>query len=248
MQGKTPVPAGDRVDGMVAAARWLELGNRDPRLPPACLIEFAAAAFESSAFERHGIAHSIDLRKAVSKRQAEFLAGRLAARHAIERLGLIPSTVGVGTFREPRWQAGVAGSISHTHELAAAVAVPASVVRGVGIDIENIAHTDTLEAIRQTAMTPDEQALLERGRPDIPADMLTTMAFSAKESFFKGAFPTVGRYFDFNAVRVSHVDIASGQLNLTLREELCPDLPEGRSFPLWFTFVSTTTVATSFIW
>lgn len=248
MQGNAPGSADGRIDGMLRATTWLDLGNRDPRLPPAFLIEFARDAFESSAFDRHAIAYPADLRKAVPKRQAEFLAGRLAARHAIERLGLVPATVGVGASREPLWQAGVAGSISHTQGLAAAVAVPASTVRGIGIDIEKVAQADALEAIRQMALTPDEQALLMRAGPDLAADVLVTTAFSAKESFFKGAFPTVGRYFDFSAVRVSHVEAASGRLELTLRETLCPELPEGRSFPLWFAFVSTDTVATSFVW
>lgn len=97
-------------------------------------------------------------------------------------------------------------------------------------------------------MTPGEQVLLDLVSHEIPTEMLTTIAFSAKESFFKGVFPAVGHYFDFSAVQVSHIDVASGRLDLTLMEELCPELPEGRSLPLGFTFISTSTVATSFIW
>lgn len=248
MQGNTSISASGSIDKVLRTARWLDLGNRDPRLPYASLIELASVTTESPAFEHHEIPFPRSMENAIPKRRVEFVMGRLAARLAIANLGIVPSPVGIGPSREPLWQAGITGSISHTHELVAAVAVASSTVRGVGIDLEGIVDVDALDAIRHMAMTPDEQAVLEQQRKDISESMLVTIAFSAKESFFKGTFLTVGRFFDFSAVRVSHFDAASGRLDLTITEDLCPDLPQGRSFPLWFTFVSSTTVATSFIW
>lgn len=235
-------------DAMVRAARWQDLGNDDSRLPPAFVVEFSAAAFTLSAFKRHGVALPAKLQKAVPKRQAEFLMGRLAARQAIERLGVAASTPGIGTSREPLWQAGVTGSITHTSEMAGAVAVVSTTVKGVGIDIEKVIDADARDALRQLVITPGEQDLLETRRDHLSADMMFTIAFSAKESFFKGTFATVGRYFDFNAVRVSCLEVNSGRMTLTLEETLCPILVKGRAFPVCFRVLSPTTVVTSFVW
>jgi len=235
-------------DAMLRAAWWQDLGNDDPRLPQAFMIAFSAAAFSSSSFERHGAPLPAALAKAVPKRQAEFVAGRLAARRAIERLGVAAAMPGIGPSREPQWQAGVTGSITHAGEIAGAVAVVSSSVTGVGIDIENVVEADAREAIRELAITPGEHALLEARRRHLSAGMIVTIAFSAKESFFKGVFSSVGRYFGFDAVRISWLDADAGRLGLTLRKTLCPSLPEGRSFALGFKLLSANTVATSFVW
>ncbi len=174
--------------------------------------------------------------------------GRLAARRAIERLGVAASTPGIGASREPLWQMGVTGSITHTSEMAGAIAVASSSARGIGIDIENVIDADGRDAIRDLAITSGEYALLETRREHLTVDMLLTVAFSAKESFFKGTFATVDRYFDFNAVRVSSLDVNSGHMTLTLEETLCPALPEGGSFTTCFKLLSANTVVTSFVW
>lgn len=233
---------------MVRAARWQDLGNHDPRLPPAFVLEFSAAAFTLAAFRRHDMALPVNLQNAVPKRQAEFLMGRLAARQAIQRLGVAASTPAIGASREPRWQPGVTGSITHTRDMAAAIALPSSLANGVGIDIETVIDAGTRDALQHVVITPRERDVLESRRDQLSADVLLTIAFSAKESFFKATFASVGRYFDFNAARVSHLDARSSQLTLTLEETLCPSLPKGRDFAIGFRLLSEITVLTSFIW
>ncbi|MGN6704719.1 MAG: 4'-phosphopantetheinyl transferase family protein [Rhodanobacter sp.] len=235
-------------DALLRRARWLEVGDDDPRLPPAFVIEFSSAAFAPAAFEQHGVPLPSVLRKAVPKRQAEFLAGRIAARQAVERLGVAAAIPGIGSSREPLWQAGVKGSITHTRDLAGAIAVDASAVRGIGIDFEDVIEAAAREAVRELAFTSRELALLDERHAQLSGDMLLTIAFSAKESLFKGAHAAAGRYFDFSAAFVSAVDADAGRLTLTLAETLCPDLPEGSSHPVCFRLLRPNTIATSFIW
>ncbi|RAP57277.1 hypothetical protein BTJ49_11835 [Oleiagrimonas sp. MCCC 1A03011] len=211
-------------------------------------MEFFPEAFSLSACERYRIPLPEQLHRSVAKRQAEFIMGRLAAHQAIERLGIAASTPGIGASREPLWQAGVTGSISHTDDIAAAIAVPAPTVTGVGIDIEKVPNAETRDAIRALALTPDEQRLMEARRGHLTTNMLLITGFSAKESFFKGVFAVVGRYFDFDAVRVSGLDTDAGRLTLTLMQTLCPSLVEGRSFEVGFKTLARDTVATSFVW
>ena len=243
-----PSPECDGHDALLRSARWLEVGDDDPRVPPAFVIEFSSAAFALPAFEQHGVPLPAALQRAVPKRQAEFLAGRIAARHAIERLGVVASIPGIGSSREPRWQAGVTGSITHTRDLAGAIAVEASAVRGIGIDFEEVIEAAARDAVRELAFTPGELALLEKQHGHLSDDMLLTIAFSAKESLFKGTHAAAGRYFDFSAARVSALDADAGRLTLTLAETLCPDLPEGSCHPVCFRMLRPDTVATSFVW
>lgn len=243
-----PSSACDGQDALLRSARWLEVGDDDPQLPPAFVIEFSSAAFDLPAFEQHGVPLPAALQRAVPKRQAEFLAGRIAARRAIERLGVAASIPGIGSSREPQWQAGVKGSITHTRDLAGAIAIDASVVRGIGIDFEDVIEAATRDAVRELAFTPGELALLEKHRGHLSDDMLLTIAFSAKESIFKGAHAAVGRHFDFSAARVSAMDADAGRLTLTLAETLCPDLAEGSCHPVCFRMLRPNTVATSFVW
>ncbi|WP_161782306.1 4'-phosphopantetheinyl transferase family protein [Oleiagrimonas soli] len=235
-------------DAMIRDAYWEPLGHDDPRMPPACVIAFDPTAFDASAWRRHEVRQPSALLHAVPKRQAEFLTGRIAARQAIARLGLAASIPGIGASREPRWQNGVAGSITHVHGLAAAVAVAASNINGIGIDVERIVDAATRDALRGTVVTTDEYALLKTACSRFDADLLLTTVFSAKESFFKGAFATVGRYFEFEAARLSSLDADTGRLQLTLTQTLHPTLPEGRVFTIGFRMLAADTVVTSFIW
>jgi enterobactin synthetase component D len=52
------------------------------------------------------------------------------------------------------------------------------------------------------------------------------LVFSAKESFFKAAFPRVGRVFGFDALRLLSAP-GSGQMNFVTTIPLAPDLPRG---------------------
>lgn len=235
-------------DTLIRPRGWLDLGNDDPRMPPAFMLAFSARAFSVCAFRQYEIALPERLENAVPRRQAEFLAGRLAARQAIERLGIDAVTPDVGRSREPLWQAGVTGSISHTAEIAGAVAVDSSRVNGVGMDIENLTRGGIEPEARALVVTPEEQTLLETQGMMLSSELLFTLAFSAKESFFKGTFAHVGHYFDFKAVRISSLDTDIGRLTLMLVEPLGKELTEGREFPVFFKTLSADTLVTSFIW
>lgn len=234
---------------MLGDARWLDFGHGDSRLPPVCVIDFShCVAPDRDAFEKHGVALPSALQRAVPKRQVEYLAGRLAALKAIERLGLVATVPGIGTSREPLWQPGVLGSITHTTGMACAVAIDASSAHGVGIDVEHVVDANGREAILGQAVTARELAVLQHPLSDLSVETLLTIAFSAKESFFKGTFARVGRYFDFDAVQLTDIDPALHRLTLVQQQTLGPTLPAGRTFHIHYTMLSPATIATSFLW
>jgi 4'-phosphopantetheinyl transferase EntD len=137
--------------------------------------------------EPPGLFAGEDLPRAVAKRRTERAFGRACARTALAELGIAPAAIETGAGGEPRWPAGVAGSITHTDDHAVA-AVTRSVV-ALGIDLESLAHA---------ARVPDLLATvaLERERVH-PAALL----FSAKESVYKCLY--AGRFLDFHDVELA---------------------------------------------
>lgn len=138
---------------------------------------------------------------AVQKRQREYAAGRHCARRALARLGLGAIAVPTGPDRAPVWPHGIAGSITHTDDMAAAaVCRIADGFRAIGIDLEPaLALPDELIAL---VATPSELAWLAR-QPRDKQGILARVIYSAKEATFKAQFPLTRRMLEFADVETT---------------------------------------------
>ncbi|HBR1459984.1 TPA: enterobactin synthase subunit EntD [Klebsiella quasipneumoniae subsp. quasipneumoniae] len=112
------------------------------------------------------------------KRQAEHLAGRIAAVYALREVGE-KQPPAIGDRRQPLWPAPWFGSISHCGQRALAVVAD----RPVGVDIER-RFTPQLAAELESSIIneAEKMVLLHSG---LPFPLALTLAFSAKESGFK---------------------------------------------------------------
>ncbi|HZX26269.1 MAG TPA: 4'-phosphopantetheinyl transferase superfamily protein, partial [Telluria sp.] len=202
-----------------------------PAAWPGAGIRLHAAAIEERGFDRSwfaaaGIACPERIYDAVRKRQAEFFGGRLCAAAALAEHGCVAAPIGIGPLSAPLWPAGFTGSITHTRKVAAAVAFPSKGRGGVGIDLEEIdevAATDGLEGLVMTVGERERLRLVE----GMDAPTRLALVFSAKESFFKAAAPSVGRYFGFEAIEFVSANPAAGRLNFVVRETLSPRFQPG---------------------
>ncbi|HUB89270.1 MAG TPA: 4'-phosphopantetheinyl transferase superfamily protein [Dyella sp.] len=224
------------------------LDHRQVQLPPAFALPFDVAAHDDAAFAQHGIACPASIARSVRKRQAEFLAGRLAARAALAACGAPDAELAIGSARQPVWPRGYLGSISHTGNLAVAIALPSSQLRGIGIDLEHVVSPATLHALRTTVVDDDErkrltEAALVQGWP-----VVLTAVFSAKESFFKASFATVGRLFDFHAVRVLRFDTDNGDIEVEVVERLAEPFMPATRWTLRYQRLNTQTLLTHMAW
>lgn len=212
---------------------------------PYFLARFRMELFSPQLFERLDIDCPPHIRNSVVKRQAEFIAGRLCARSILDGYGQGRHVVAVGSHREPRWPEGFLGSITHSGSYAAAIACPARDIVGIGIDIESVIKAEARQAMMDMVVNAGEIAYLRGLAGEVGFDSLLTLVFSAKESFFKAAFPQVRAYFDFDAVQVAKIDMLGRRMHLRCMQTLSAGLRQGQTEQAHFDFVSDGTVFTA---
>lgn len=125
--------------------------------------------------------------RAVPSRRREFLAGRAAAHAALAAIGRDEGPVGMGPRRQPRWPAGVVGSIAHAGAWAGAVVAGSQHLGGLGLDIE-VLDPPLPEDVQRAVAGP-----LVAGPPGHPlVPYAPKVAFSVREALFKCLFPSTG--------------------------------------------------------
>lgn len=232
-------------DGICQPVPW-----NHPALPGTLslyCVPFDAECFDTDSFQRSGIICPPDIAKAVHKRQAEYFYGRLCARAALQAHGC-PGDVGTGPMRAPTWAGGMVGSITHGRRLAAAVALPAGSCQGIGIDFEDVATPQACDALRSSVVSPQEVALLEQFSIHLHPDVLLTLIFSAKESFFKATSAAVGRYFGFDAIVLRDIDLQRHALLFDVAIPLCASWQPGAPVRVAYRQPFAGGVATLFAW
>lgn len=165
--------------------------------------------------------------RAAPRRRAEWLAGRRCAREALRLLTGQGTCPGMAADRSPLWPDGIVGSISHSGDVALAIAARAGACRGIGIDIERVMDGQAAIEIASEALTPRERRHLAKDPFSV------TLAFSAKESLFKALHPLLRRPMSFHASELITWD-TQGWARLRLVEELSPEFPAGREIEARF--------------
>lgn len=197
-------------------------------LPGAVLLStrFDPALLTAGDFQRSAVPPPPSIQRSVAKRQAEFLAGRLCARAALQQLDHLDCIPAIGEDRAPVWPAHISGSITHSTGHAAAIVAHKAQWRGLGMDLENILSLERAERLAGEILTADElqrMALLPREQ----LALLVTLTFSAKESLFKALYPIVQQRFYFEHAEVVEWSQA-GAVRLRLLTDLSSEWSHGK--------------------
>ena len=194
-------------------------------VPGAVLVScaFDPASLAGDDFQRAAIEQTPALQRSVAKRQAEYLAGRVCARAALQRLDgrhYVPAT---GDDRAPVWPADIAGSITHGKGWAAAVVAHRSDCAGLGLDQENLLDDERATRLAGEILTAAELQRLDPNHPGLGV----TLTFSLKESLFKALYPLVHKRFYFEHAEVLEWSV-DGAARLRLLTDLSPQWHHGR--------------------
>ncbi|WP_124387824.1 4'-phosphopantetheinyl transferase [Pseudomonas sp. R5-89-07] len=177
-------------------------------------------------FQRSAVPPPASIQRSVAKRQAEFLAGRLCAREALQRLDHLDCIPAIGDDRAPVWPGHISGSITHSNGHAAAIVGHKAQWRGLGMDLENLLTLERAERLAGEILTPDElQRMATVPREQIA--LLVTLTFSAKESLFKALYPIVLKRFYFEHAELVEWTEA-GHIRLRLLTELSAEWGHGK--------------------
>jgi 4'-phosphopantetheinyl transferase EntD len=130
-------------------------------------------------------------------RAAEFAAGRICARHAAARFGVVDCPIGVRDDRRARWPELLTGSITHTDGFCAAAVGERRRFRAIGIDAERIGAVSREDWSQ--VLLREEVDWLERLPRAIHATV-ATLLFSAKEAFYKCQYEVTQQWLEFGDV------------------------------------------------
>ena len=201
------------------------LDDHDPLPRPLAGAQLISTRFDPSQlaaddFPRCAIAPVLG----VAKRQAEYLAGRLCAREALRRVTGNAQVPAVGDDRAPQWPSGIAGSITHGDNWAAALVAPRNRWRALGLDVERLLPTERALRLQGEILT---EAELQRLQPldDAARALRISLTFSLKESLFKALYPLTLTRFYFHDAELLEADHDSARLRL--RIDLHPDWRTG---------------------
>ncbi|MCF5721469.1 4'-phosphopantetheinyl transferase family protein [Pseudomonas syringae] len=176
-------------------------------------------------FQRCAVPPPASIQRSVAKRQAEFLAGRLCARAALQQLDQLNCIPAIGEDRAPVWPGHISGSITHSTGHAAAIVGHKAQWRGLGMDLENVLSLERAERLAGEILTADEmQRMALMPREQIA--LLVTLTFSVKESLFKALYPIVLKRFYFEHAEVVEWSEA-GHVRLRLLSDLSDEWCHG---------------------
>lgn len=180
------------------------------------------------------IALPSEMRRAVPKRKAEFVAGRSVALEALQSAGCDCVELPIGEHRAPVWPEGWTGSISHTDGLALATISSSSEVSFLGLDVENLIAETQVESLMPMFVSSKE-------REQMPATSLSfqyfaTLVFSAKESIFKAIYPYVRTYLEFSDSMLTGINMLKGEAYFKLCARGEAEFGEALELRVYFLF------------
>ncbi|WP_239333849.1 4'-phosphopantetheinyl transferase [Frankia sp. CiP3] len=162
------------------------------------LLPASAVAVEAFTDDPHAVLFAEEeatLAQSVDKRRREFTTARVCAHRALAGLGLPPAPILPGPRREPRWPAGVVGSITHCAGYRAAAVSRSADIVTIGIDAEP--NEGVPPGVLDQVALAEERSWLDQRTSRHPEVCWDRLLFSAKESVYKAWFPLARRWLGF---------------------------------------------------
>ncbi len=166
-------------------------------LPDAVAVAATTGDFEVPLYPEEEAA----LGRPVEKRRREFATARACARRALGALGLPAQAVPTGPKGEPRWPAGVVGSITHCAGYRACAVARSEDLVAIGIDAEP--DEPLPGGLLPDVALPEERRQLHALASVAPELCWDRLLFSIKESVYKAWFPLARQWLGFEDATVT---------------------------------------------
>jgi enterobactin synthetase component D len=162
--------------------------------------------------------------RAVTKRRAEHVAGRLCIHWCYQMLtNQTPPMISSDKHGCPVWPFPFKGSISHSSTMAVGILTQDTNILSLGIDIETLLDDKTTTDIVGMVLSSEEQSVhRSRYNQEMSFSRFVTLVFSAKEAIYKAVYPLVRHFFDFTAASV--IAISNTKIQFVLHNHALPEL------------------------
>ncbi|NOU19316.1 MAG: 4'-phosphopantetheinyl transferase superfamily protein [Bacteroidales bacterium] len=138
-----------------------------------------------------------------TKRQNEFITGRICARRALKNLQIYNFPILFNEHKLPLFPSTVKGSIAHTSSYCAVVLGLNFKYKSIGIDIE---HISKMKSRYFNTLCTNEELLFLKKYSEQEQMEKATILFSAKEAFYKLQFQITQKMLFFKDVCCSILD------------------------------------------
>jgi len=190
------------------------------------ITRFNLEQYSDTDYDRYDINLPHFIKRAVGKRRAEYLAARICARSALQRLGIDALPQSIQGERRPYWPNACVGSITHSDGIAASYVSTSCYVRSIGLDVEKWIDANKVERLAPAILTQNEWVYWNSLSIPMKSTWLTRV-FSAKETLFKLLNPLVGQSFYFHDAEVTEFNSRNNVLTLTLLVRLSNEFAIG---------------------
>lgn len=137
-------------------------------------------------------------------RKLTYTLGRGCAHCILEKYGYNNFPILKDISGAPVFPETLTGSISHTNNWAVAAMAKNDIVKGIGIDIEDLSRKVN-PGIKRIIATPDEKKTIE-DLPKNQQDKCIKIIFSAKESIYKCVYSISGVPLKFQDLSIKFID------------------------------------------
>ncbi len=193
-----------RLASVILSKTWLSLCPNysftlTNRSIDVCVVKFDTSQFLLDSKISQWL--PLQIRQAHHKRQAEFIAGRVAAHYSMSAIGQYRG-VEINPDRSPLFPEALKGSISHSQNLAIAATIPSEAIPDtcLGIDIQHwFSHEETEDVATLVCKDVEIERLQDT---HLSYQQKVTLLFSAKEALYKAIYPLVKEVLDFDVVEL----------------------------------------------
>ena len=148
-------------------------------------------------------------------RKAEYIAGRVCAIKALRSQGIQVDNILSNKDRSPIWPKHTSGSITHSQNFISVAISTDKSIKSIGHDCEFIVSPNLVNEMMDSILFDKEKELVF-GDPQ----EFITLAYSAKECFFKAIYPLTKNFFSFEHAQIIKIDSQDKTFTIRARREL----------------------------
>lgn len=221
---------------------WLDITQQDNLY--IALAEFHYENYDMSQYQHYDVMLPVHIEKCVSKRQAEYLAGRICAQQLLALTQSDKYSIATGELGQPVWPKHLLGSISHSNRYAISVIGSQEKWQGVGIDIEQVVCSHEMVSVMKEQVLNEQEYQLINSIEGMSLNELMTLCFSVKESFYKAVSGIVKNYLDFDDVQIIAINPEAQTIKLKPSLLVTTQFKLDVEYEAYYYWIDSTTVMT----